>query len=125
MMISWRSWSSMIVVGSMLAGCGPSPQEHALALSRTAEVEAENAKLKAELKDLKFVASKLLEQGRTLLSAGKLDEARAVLKDLVKRHELSPQGIEATALIAKLDADAAAAAENAEKAKQEAKAQAL
>jgi len=98
-----------LVLASLLAACGPSKDEHARLQAHAKQLEGEVQKLTAEVQTLrteieeaKFGAGRLFEAGRVAADAGKLEEARAALEDLLSRHSSAPEAQQARSLLARV-----------------------
>lgn len=87
----------------LLAGCGPSQSDYDGMLKYIAELEAQVAALNGELEDVKFGSGRLLAQAKSAYETGSDTEAKRLLSDLLRRHPSSPESIEATSLLSKVD----------------------
>lgn len=93
---------------TLLSGCGPSQKEYDQARKHVADLEAQVAVLRAELEEVKFGAGRLLAQAKSAYEAKNDAEAKSLLSDLLKRHPSSPESVEASSLLAQVEARIAA-----------------
>lgn len=83
-----------LLIALLFVSCTPSDYD---------QIKAENARLKAELEELKFGPGRMLAEGENLMYTSSFDDAKKKLNDLISKHPSSSEAGKAKELLAEID----------------------
>lgn len=90
---------------SIVSSCGPSQKEYDALKKENEALETEVKKLKKEIDDLIFGASRLLTKGNNYYENGKLNDAKIAFQTLLNKHPESTEAKQAKNNITKINTE--------------------